>query len=144
MKRRIGDRVRALALWLQATTLGSFVMSVAKRLGTADSGDLAASLSYYSFLSLFPLLVGAIAVLGFFLPSAAVQSHVLQFFERYLPGSSRLIETNIQQIVQARGVLGIVGILGLLWTGSVVLSGWSIAPGARRCGVLSTCARRAT
>ncbi len=117
------DRLRNFVSSLRRRPFVWFVVSVVVRLGKANAGDLAAGLSYYAFLSLFPLLAGAIAVLGFFLPSATVQTRVLQFFERYLPGSPQIIERNIQGIVTVRGVLGIVGIAGLLWTGSVVFSG---------------------
>ena len=120
MRQRFRDWVRRLIGRMRRVTVIAFIIGVADRLGTADSGDMAASLSYYAFLSVFPLLAGAIAVLGFFLPSATVQSQVLQFFERYLPGSSQLIERNIEGIVGARGILGILGILGFFWTGSVV------------------------
>ncbi len=119
----VRDRLRNFVSSLRRRPFVWFVVSVVVRLGQANAGDLAAGLSYYAFLSLFPLLAGAIAVLGFFLPSATVQTRVLQFFERYLPGSPQIIERNIQGIVTVRGVLGIIGIAGLLWTGSVVFSG---------------------
>jgi membrane protein len=39
-----------------------------------------------------------------------------------LPGSKGLLENNIAEIIQFRGAIGAVGIIGLLWSGSGVFS----------------------
>lgn len=93
---------------------------VAKGLGDHLAGDMAASIAYYAILSVFPLLLGIIAVLGLFLPEETVQEQVLQFLGQYFPGSTNLIEENVREVIQARGTLGIVGIAGLIWSGSLI------------------------
>lgn len=81
---------------------------------------MAGSIAYYAILSIFPLLLGVIALLGIFLPSETVQAQIFQFFERYLPGSNQLIERNISSIIELRGALGLFSIIGLFWTGSAI------------------------
>lgn len=81
---------------------------------------MAGSIAYYSFLSIFPLLLGVVAILGLFLPSETVQEQIFEFSEQYLPGSSQVIERNIENVITLRGTLGIFSIIGLLWTGSAI------------------------
>jgi membrane protein len=98
----------------------SFIIRVADRLGKVDAGDMAASIAYYTFLSVFPLLLGVIALLGLFLPSETVQAHIFELSERYLPGSGELIQRNIDRIIESRGALGLISVIGLFWTGSAI------------------------
>ena len=83
---------------------------------------LAATISYYAFLSLFPLLLFVISLLGFFLESAKIQEEVLSYVHRVLPVSGQLIESNLRAIVEQRESVGLVGLVGLLWTGTEVFS----------------------
>lgn len=96
----------------------SFVVNVIKELGEDDAGDLAGSIAYYAILSIFPLLLGIIALLGLFLPSQTVQDQIFTFLNQYLPNSNALIEQNIDNIIEFRGSLGLFALLGLFWTGS--------------------------
>ena len=89
-------------------------------LGKRYAGDMAASIAYYAILSVFPLLLGMIALLGIFLPQQIVQEQIFSFFTEYLPDSLDLIETNINQIIAARGTLGVVSAVGVLWAGSMI------------------------
>lgn len=110
-------------IWLQRFSeipVISFIVRIARELGIDGAGDMAGSIAYYTILSIFPLLLGVIAILGLFLPSDVVQEQIFQFFEQYLPGSSQVIERNIENIIALRGTLGIFSIIGLFWTGSAI------------------------
>ena len=98
----------------------AFIFRIAEELGKDNAGDMAASIAYYAFLSIFPLLLGIIAVLGIFLPSETVQTYIFDYAEQYLPNSIQIIERNIDMIIEARGTLGVVSIIGLFWTGSAI------------------------
>ncbi len=91
-----------------------------RQLGETGAGDMAGSIAYYAFLSMFPLLLGIVALLGVFLPSETVQAQVTGYVEQYLPGSARLVQQNISAIIEMRGALGLVSVIGLFWTGSAV------------------------
>jgi uncharacterized BrkB/YihY/UPF0761 family membrane protein len=56
-------------------------------MGKDDVSNMAASIAYYAVLSLFPLLLGLLAIFGVFLPSQAVQQQFINFLGQYLPGS---------------------------------------------------------
>jgi membrane protein len=105
--------------WLEKRPIELVVRTI-KELDTGQAVDMAGSIAYYSFLSLFPLLLGAISILGLFLPSELIQSQLLDFFEQNLPGSADFVRDNIDGIIRVRGQLGIISIVGLVWSGSVI------------------------
>ena len=82
--------------------------------------------AYYAIFSVFPLLLGLIAILSFsgVLESETAQARFTDFTSDYLPGSEDLINSNIDSnvdtVLRLRGVLGVVSILGLIWSGSAI------------------------
>ena len=104
---------------LQKSIIQLMVRTV-KQLGQDNASDMAGSIAYYGILSIFPLLLGVISILGFFLPSETVQRQVFQFVEANLPASVDLVEQNISHIIRLRGTVGIASLLGLFWSGSVI------------------------
>lgn len=117
---RLAQKVTGLLDRIKGTGVGSFVFRVIEELGRDNASDMAAGIAYYSVLSIFPLLLGIIAVLGLFLPSQNVQSQIFDFAEQYLPGSIQLIEENVSSVIRLRGALGAISIFGLFWTGSAI------------------------
>ena len=89
------------------------------RKGLKDQAhDMAAAVAYYAFFSIFPLLLGIIAVAGYFLDSASLQEQLHDLLTNALPGSGELVRSNLQAVIEARGALGAIGLLGLLWSAS--------------------------
>jgi len=96
------------------------VVHTIQELQADDATHMAAGVSYYAILSLFPLILALVAVLGIFLPSVTIQEEIFSFFERNLPGTVDVLKENIDQVIQLRGAIGIVGIVLLLWTASAM------------------------
>src|SRR3954471_23351862 len=81
----------------------------------ADGGDrLAAAVTFYWFLSLFPILLLAIALLGYVYGDDAPH-HVTSALSGYLP--EQLVKTIGDTLVDAKGKAGIIGLVGLLLSG---------------------------
>lgn len=82
----------------------------------------AASITYYSLVSLFPLALFAIGIAGFFFQSDADQQRIVDELTGALPLSEGQDELGalISNSVNARGALGIVGLLGTAWAGSAL------------------------
>lgn len=105
------DRWRARWPWLDA------VLRVNERFGAVGGGPLSASIALAGFLSLFPLLLVGIAVVGF------LSSGDDQFAERLirdlgLTGRTAEVVTDaIDAAEGSRQAASIVGLLGLLWSG---------------------------
>lgn len=77
---------------------------------------LAAAITYYAFLSLFPLIALAFAAVGYavaYFPSA--KDYVTRAISDVLPGLAA--DLPVQQIASAKAGAGILGLLLLLWGG---------------------------
>ena len=99
-----------------------FFIRVMAQFSKNNGSNMAAAIAYYGFLSLFPLILGLISLLGLFLPSLSIQQQILSLVQENLPKASDIIIANIQNVIHYRGTLGIVAIIGLLWSGSGILA----------------------
>ena len=91
-----------------------------RELGDDFAVDLAASISYYALLSLFPLAIGLVSLFSLILEADAVETGVFGFFHTYLPGSEGLLKANVEAVEDLRGLLGIFSAVGLLWSSSLL------------------------
>ena len=120
-----GNGLERLKLELAATKLGRtmpvrLVARVIQDLGDDDATHMAASVSYYAVLSLFPLALGLSAIVGIIAHSPDRQEQVIEFIVDYLPGSETFVRDSVEGIVKFRTVSGITSLLSLLWAGSAV------------------------
>ena len=88
----------------------------------ARASQAAASLAYYAFFSIFPLLLVLITAGSYFLNSQQVYQAVTQLVQEAIPVSTQLITENLNQVLKARGAVGILGLLTLLWSASGVFT----------------------
>ena len=86
------------------------------------ASQAAASLAYYAFFSLFPLLLVIIAGGSYFLNSQQIYSEVTRLVQEVIPVSPQLITENLRQVLDARGTVGLLGLLTLLWAASGVFT----------------------
>ncbi len=83
----------------------------------ADHGlTLAAALSYYLVISLFPLILLLLSISGLVLQDGTAQGRIIRQVTEYLPGSEIIVAQTINTVILARGSLGWLAALGLLWT----------------------------
>ncbi len=71
----INDRLHALDRAQQSHRRISFVAAVVKKFGDDQGAQLAALISYYGFVSLFPLLLVFVTILGFVLQGDPAEQH---------------------------------------------------------------------
>ena len=86
--------------------------------GHDHAKDMAASIAYFSFFSLFPLFLGVIAAGSLFLDSAEIQSRLDRLLADALPGSAEFVRTNVEALIRLRGAAGVASIAGLFWSAS--------------------------
>jgi membrane protein len=92
---------------------------VAARPRIDDLATHAGALTYGSFLAIPPLLLFASSVVGFVFagrPQAA--QNAVNELVSLVPGLSSVVTAQVQAAVQGRVTLGVIGLLGLLWTAS--------------------------
>ncbi len=109
--RRLHDRLDRIWLF-------SLLERVILEFSEDEASMRAGAITYYVLQSLFPLLLGLVSLLGFFLPRASVRQAVSDTLMRILPGSSDFIGQTLDSIIALRGTIGIVSLLLLLWSGS--------------------------
>jgi membrane protein len=98
--------------------------------GESQAGNYAAGLAFNMFMSMFPLMLGLLAVIGLVLRNpaqvASVESALLSFFP---VDAHDAVRRTLGQVRDGAGVLGIVGVLGLLWSGGTVFTSMEFALG---------------
>ena len=115
------DRWRARWGWLDTA------LSVHERFGAVSGGPLSSSLALTMFLSLFPLLLVLIAVVGFVSSgNAEFTSDVIS--ELGLQGdAARAVEDAITVAEGSARAASIIGLIGLLWAGLAVVGSMQAA-----------------
>jgi membrane protein len=82
------------------------------------ANDLAATIAFWAFFSIFPLLIGILTLSSHFLESSSLQVRINEAVAEMLPGSAELVKDNLQAVVEYRGTMGLVALLGLFWAAS--------------------------
>jgi membrane protein len=112
-----------------------------ERFRDGHGNHYAAAITYFSFLALFPLLLLAVAVVGFVLQANPdLQQRLFDSITSNLPGEfGTTVKNSIDAAVRARagvGVLGLVGVAltGLGWVGNLraaINAMWCVEPAKR-------------
>ncbi|MBW3623768.1 MAG: YihY/virulence factor BrkB family protein [Armatimonadetes bacterium] len=80
----------------------------------------AAAVAFYGLLSLFPFTLAAISIAAYFVDVNWAISKISDGMGEFLPRGEEVIKSTLRDVIQARGTVGILSILALLWTGSRV------------------------
>jgi membrane protein len=89
-----------------------------ERFNASRGSQAAASLSYYAFFSLFPLLLFILLAAGSIVGEARVYDQLVQVISGVLPVGREVVAATIDQVRQHAGGLQILAVLGLLWSGT--------------------------
>jgi membrane protein len=83
---------------------------------------IAAGIAYWTLFSLFPLAMAAISILGFAYAAPEDQGRIVEGIVNVVPVSVDYLARLVEDVTQARGALGGLAFVGLLWTGTAVFS----------------------
>jgi YihY family inner membrane protein len=111
--------IRKLDATQQRYTPTSFVFGVVKKYGDDNGGVLVSNLAYSAFVSIFPLLLILVTILGLIASvNPSFRTQVLNAVAGQVPLIGNQLTTNVQQL-QRSSVIGlIVGVIGLIWGAS--------------------------
>ena len=88
--------------------------------------QLAASMSYYVFFSLFPLAILVVSIAGVLLTDDGLREEVVDGLFELLPLQSGAgkedLEELIEPIASGRSAVGVISILGLIWAATGMMS----------------------
>lgn len=110
------------AAWLQLRRSYKFTRIVVNSFAKDECALRAAALAYYGLFSIFPLLLFLIYLATNLLTTTEAQLAVSVFLKQILPFSPESLETIISQVLASRSSIGLLGLAGLLWSGSAVFA----------------------
>jgi len=128
--RTIGVKAKQAHARLIKIPFFDFLNRIINGIGNDGAFEIVGAIAYYAILSLFPLLLGVVAVIGFLLPSVINQDSLFQFFETNLPFVVEYLSDNIDSIIRTRGVLGVISIITLFLPAGAMFS--AISRGVNR------------
>jgi YihY family inner membrane protein len=146
----IESQVRKLDRFQQQHRGAAFIFAVIKKYGDDRGGALAALITYYGFLSLFPLLLVFYTVMSYTL-STATQKHLQTSVLSQFPVIGPQLLKNTDHPLHGNPLALIVGVLALLW-GALGVSQilqhtfqevWNV-PGRKRPGFVTRLMRSVT
>jgi membrane protein len=105
---------------MDAETAKGLAVRSAKDLSADGAPHLAASIAYYAFLSLFPLLLAFVAISSFFVQPQWAVEQIGRLLEEYIPEADEFVQQTIEGAMGAGAIASLVAIPLLLWTGSRV------------------------
>jgi membrane protein len=120
MFKNFEKRIRVLYEWLNERTNGAVrVVRIAiHRFGESNATQAAAGMAYYAFFSLFPLLLFLVVGASYILEIQSTYDYVMDYVFNVLPTARSIIDANIQQVLDSRGAVGLLGVAGFLWSSS--------------------------
>jgi uncharacterized BrkB/YihY/UPF0761 family membrane protein len=108
--------IRAVDAFQQARRPWAFIFGVIKKFGDDSAGSLAALVAYYGFVSLFPLLLVLITILGLVVTPGTEKAVVHSALAQFPIVGNQLTGPNGIHALKAGSVLGLtIGLLGLVW-----------------------------
>ena len=116
------QRLRPLYHRADARSQGvvGILRSAVERYGERQASQAAAALAYYVFFSLFPLLLILVTVATYVLElnSEEAFSQAVGLITQAIPVSHDLITNNLKTVLNLRGAVGLVSLIGTLWSAS--------------------------
>jgi YihY family inner membrane protein len=85
-----------------------------------DTAITAAAIAYFALLSIFPITLLSISVASVSLGPSMDQQIIIQRLEFIAPALRQLLGQNIDEIIQARGPVTAVALVGLIWSASTI------------------------
>ncbi len=91
--------------------------------GESQAGNYAAALAFAAFLAMFPMMLGALSIIGFAIRDPATEARFQNLILQLFPGNAQPeLQSAIHGVRQSAGWFGIVSLLGLVWSASGVFA----------------------
>lgn len=111
--------LRRVDKFQQSHRASAFTFGVIKKYGDDNGGTLAASLAHSAFVSVFPLLLVLVTILGFVASGDPLIRHdVLDAVARQFPLIGSQLAGNVHALRRSSAIGLVIGLLGLVWGGA--------------------------
>ena len=117
-------RVQRWIARAQATLLGRLLIEY----GKSQAGHYALALAFAGFLAMFPMILGALSIVGLAVRDPRIEAHVELLILQAFPGSAQPeLQRAILGVKQSAGWLGIASLVGIVWSASSIFSALEFA-----------------
>jgi YihY family inner membrane protein len=108
--------IRTVDAWQRRFTPTAFVFGVVKKYGDDNGGVLVSNLAYSAFVSMFPLLLVLVTILGLIASvNPSFRAHALSAVAGQVPLIGNQLTGNVHELKRASVIGLIVGLVGLIW-----------------------------
>lgn len=107
------SRIQRLVGRAQKTLL----LRVITAYGESQAGNYAAALAFAAFLAMFPMILGALSIIGLAIRDPATEARFQNLVLQLFPGSAQPeLQSAIRGVRQSAGWFGLVSLGGLIWS----------------------------
>jgi len=115
---RLQHALEGLLERLMAIPIVKLGFDILETAGNAGAPLFSAALAFSTLFALFPLLLLFAGILGFFVEDDAQRAALIAQVVSIFPPIEQLLSSALDSVVNQRGTLTIVGLVGLLWGAS--------------------------
>ena len=91
--------------------------------GESQASNYALALAFAGFMAMFPMMLGALAIIGLATRDPATAAHVQSLVLQVFPASAQPeLQKALGGVRQSAGWLGVISFAGLLWSASSIFS----------------------
>jgi membrane protein len=107
--------VRRIRSWTPVRVLSAY--------GASQASNYAAALAFAGFLAMFPMILGALSIVGLLIRDPATEARFLNLIVQMFPNTAQqqLLDA-LTGVKQSAGWMGIVSLGGLIWSASGIFS----------------------
>src|SRR3979409_2360009 len=108
---------------LIARARSSVPMRVLAAYGESNASNYAAALAFAAFLAMFPMILGALSIVGLAIRDPATEARFQSLILQLFPGSAQHdLQQAILGVKQSAGWLALVSLGGLIWSASGIFA----------------------
>lgn len=91
--------------------------------GATQAGNYAGSIALTMFMSMFPLMLGVLAIVGLVIHDQTAQAGITKALLGFFPtDAGAALSKALNGVHQHAGIFGLIGLLGMLWSGTSIFA----------------------
>ena len=112
---RVVELIQRVRSWLPVRVLSAY--------GASQARNYASALSFTGFLAMFPMMLGALAIVGFLIRDPGTEVRFQTLLLQLFPNSAQpqLVDA-LRGVKQSASWMGLISIGGLIWSASAIFS----------------------
>jgi membrane protein len=113
--RRVSELRATVTSWLPVRVLSAY--------GASQASNYAAALAFAGLLAMFPMMLGALAIIGLVVRDPVLEARFLTLLLQMFPNTAQPQLTDaLHSVSQSAGWIGLVSLGGLIWSASGVFA----------------------